>query len=64
MDLITKGRMTAKVQSKVVEFVSLVKQIESLLLFAVNATNHDNYGSGKGRVSPVRKVISAFPDAV
>ena len=31
MELITKGRMTAKVQSKVVELVSIVKLIENLL---------------------------------
>mgnify|MGYP007063451145 CR=1 FL=1 len=43
MDLITKGRMTAKVQSKVVEFVSVVKLIERLLLFAVNPLNYYNY---------------------
>jgi len=43
MDLITKGRMTAKVQSKVVEFVSVVKLIESLLLFAVNTLYYYNY---------------------
>ena len=31
MELITKGRMTAKVQSKLVELVSIVKLIENLL---------------------------------
>ncbi len=43
MDLITKCRMTAKVQSKLVELVTVVKLIEQLLLFAVNPLNYCNY---------------------
>ena len=60
MDLITKGRMIAKVQSKVVELVSVVKLIERLLLFAVNTLNYNNYKTGLPMVCPERKVSSVF----
>jgi hypothetical protein len=43
MDLITKGRMTAKVQCKVVALAWVVKLIESLLLFTVNPLIYYNY---------------------
>ena len=43
MDLITKGKITAKAQSKVIELVLVVKLIGRLLLFAVNTLNYCNY---------------------
>ena len=60
MDLITKGRMTAKVQSKVVEFLSVVKLIESLLLFAVNTLYYYNYKPDIRTFSLVRKAWEHF----